>query len=216
MSPFCIPAPAAGLPATTFSTCTLPAGSCTPCVRRYEVMPTATIKFITTPAIKIAARSFLLRAQKYSFFAVPFATCPSSSSSPANFTNPPMGSAFTEYTVPPTFFPQIRGGKPKPNSSTATPNSRATLKCPNSWAKTRRVRIMRNTKAVRIILYLKQFLLFALSHSVYFGDHFVGQFLHHFFSVFFLVFVDRVVFFRLFQFPHGVSPDLAHHHTAAF
>src|SRR3989344_1504457 len=54
--------------------------------------------------------------------------------SPNIFTNPPNGNQLSVNGVPfqvKSFL--IRGGKPRPNSSTRIPNFLATKKCPNSW-----------------------------------------------------------------------------------
>ena len=56
-------------------------------------------------------------------------------SSPKILTKPPKGRRLMEYRVSPLFILKIRGGKPKPNSSTVKPLLFAVIKWPHSWAK---------------------------------------------------------------------------------
>ena len=55
------------------------------------------------------------------------------SSSPTNLQNPPKGIARSENCVPLCFQPRIFGPNPTENSTTPMPQSRPTIKCPNSW-----------------------------------------------------------------------------------
>src|SRR5712691_6978781 len=72
------------------------------------------------------------------------------SSSPSIFTKAPNGIQLIEYITPPRWKPHRRGGRPKPNSRTVIPESRAVTKCPSSWTNIIKLRMGRNHKTFMI------------------------------------------------------------------
>src|SRR3989338_3750401 len=103
----------------------------------------AATAFMKTPATRIIACMPRLLSTKLPL------PCWSSPTSPKSRTNPPNGSQFTVYSVPP-HFPNVnaRGGYPMPNSSTRTRKNLATRKCPSSCTIIRKLSMPITSKIV--------------------------------------------------------------------
>ncbi len=131
------------LPATTPVTTVL--GLAEPPTKVRKNTSTASERFIVGPATRMMKRCQGGLAPKLS-------GASSSPFSPAIFTKPPRGIALIEYRTPPRRQPLTRGGKPRPNSSTRTPKTRAIVKCPSSWTRIRTVRMTIKAKMPRSVV----------------------------------------------------------------